>query len=73
MGRKSWEKEKAMHRLWDLSMPILVNALISPKVKKSKKVEIALQLMMKMFPKETKIDLKTEATKLIVDLQNKGG
>lgn len=49
-GRKSWDKERDLHRLWDLSVPILVHALTAADVPTGDKRQIALKLVEKMTP-----------------------
>ena len=49
-GRKSWDKERDLHRLWDLAVPIIVGALNSAKVPDAEKRQIALKLLEKMTP-----------------------
>lgn len=62
-GRKSWDKELEMKKLWELSVPVLKYALEckdESKVSLSKKIEVAQHLLTKMLPKESKVDLTTE-------------
>ena len=49
-GRKSWNKEQDAHYLWDLSIPILKDALTSKTTPKQIKRDIALELIKKMLP-----------------------
>ena len=60
LGRKSWEKELEMRNLWELSIPVLKHALTSPKIPFAKKVDVALHLTTKMFPKDANINLNNE-------------
>jgi hypothetical protein len=53
VGRPTWDKSIQLKRLWDLSIPVLVHALLSKKkVPEFKKIEIALALISKMIPQD---------------------
>ena len=54
-GRKSWDKELELKKLWDLSIPVLKKGLTSPNTKPEKQLEIALVLVTKMIPKDLNV------------------
>lgn len=53
-GRKSWDKEKDLKELWNVSTKILMNALNDPEITKLRKIEISQALVLKMCPQELK-------------------
>ena len=53
-GRKTWDKEIEMKKLWDLSIPVLKYGLTSDKVTPEKRIDIALELIKKMIPQNVK-------------------